>query len=65
MGNPGVFQGYPNPYPPEHRPVARVGVLTGLGRGFSGFYGLKNPARVFYRERTQHYKHVLYYYLES
>ena len=33
-GNPRVFQGYPDPYPPEPAPVARVGVLAGLGRGF-------------------------------
>ena len=39
MGNPGVFQSYPDPYPPEPTPVARVGVLAGLGRGFSGFRG--------------------------
>jgi len=33
-GNPRIFQGYPDPYPPEPAPVARVGVLAGLGRGF-------------------------------
>ena len=42
-GNPGVFQGYLDSYPPEPGPVARVGVLTGLGRSFSGFHRLKNP----------------------
>jgi hypothetical protein len=35
-GNPGVFQGYPDPYPLEPAPIARVGVLVGLGRGFNG-----------------------------
>jgi hypothetical protein len=33
-GNPRVFQGYPDPYPPEPAPVVRVGVLAGSGRGF-------------------------------
>ena len=39
-GNPRVFQGNPDPYPPEPAPVARVGVLAGSGKGFSGFRGL-------------------------
>jgi len=40
MGNPGVFQSYLHPYPPEPAPVARVEVFAGLGRGFNGFCGL-------------------------
>lgn len=30
MGSPRVFQGYPDPYPPEPAPMAWVGVLVGF-----------------------------------
>ena len=39
MGNPGVFQGYPYPYPDKPIPINKGTGFCGLGCRFSGFSG--------------------------